>query len=228
MTVRVIDIQGGAAGAGGLTFSDNLQPPDQPFDAGNLWLPVFLDSDATTTASSLQGGVNRTVNGLQFINNTGAGFIPKGLFIPYGYNLGAIRTKRQFVEFQVVSNPGGISRPGAVAYANPNLGSFYQLVMVTEVSQVSLGRMDAGVPTVLIAESGATAYVNNDVLRMTVDAVTTPGTTIIKLFKNGTVIGTFNDNSGSRLTNGVVGLVFQGANPAVSTIISNYSGGLLR
>jgi hypothetical protein len=229
MTVRVIDIQGGAAGAGGLTFSDSLLSPDQPFTAGDLWLPVFLDNDATTTALSLQGGVNRTATGLQFLNNTGAGFIPRGLFVPYAYNLGAIRTKRQFVEFKIISNPAGlISRPGGFCYCDPNLGSRYDMLMVTEVAQLAVNRINAGVATPIIVQGAPTAYVNNDVVRMTTDAVTTPGTTIINLFKNGTLIASANDNAGARLTNGVVGLGFQGANPAVSTIIANYNGGLLR
>ena len=208
-----------------LTFSDTLIGADQPFTAGNLWMPIFLDSDATTTAQSIQGGVNRTGTGLQFLNNTGAGFLPKGIFVPYNYNLGAIRTRKQFVQFTVVSNPGGVSRPAGTCYANTDAFDRYEMLMVTEVSQVAVNRINAGATTNLIAQGAPTAYVNGDVLRMECDALTTPGTTIITIYKNGTVIGTSNDNAGSRLTNGVVGLVFQGANPAVSTIISNYSGG---
>jgi hypothetical protein len=132
------------------------------------------------------------------------------------------------VEFKVISNPGGIARVAGICYANPNVGSWYEMLMITEVSQLAVNRINASVPTALIVQAAPTAYVNNDVVRMVCDPITTPGTTIITLFKNGTLIATFNDNAGARLSDGVVGLEFAGANPAVTTIISNYSGGLSR
>jgi hypothetical protein len=228
MTVTVTNLQTGGNSFGATVFSDSLLSPDQPFDVGDLWLPVFQDNDVTTTASGIQGGVNRTATGLQLLNNTGAGFLPRALFIPYAYNLGAIRFKKQFVEFKVISNPGGIARVAGICYANPNVGSWYEMLMITEVSQLAVNRINASVPTALIVQAAPTAYVNNDVVRMVCDPITTPGTTIITLFKNGTLIATFNDNAGARLSDGVVGLEFAGANPAVTTIISNYSGGLSR
>jgi hypothetical protein len=207
-------------------FSDTLIGADQPFIFGDAWIPAFISVDGTTVGTQLAGQVNRGATGLTF---TGAGaFLGKGFGFPFTMDLGTVNTRRQFVQFQVVSNPAGIARLSGVCYANPNPTQYYEMLMVTEVSQLALNRVNGLGTTNLIVQGPATAYVNGDILRMECDPLTTPGTTTIRLFKNGVQIGaTINDNAGARLFSGLTGLLCNGANPAVATTISNYSGGAL-
>ncbi len=211
--------------AASTTFTDSLIGADQPFLVGDLWLPVFTITDTSSTGNSFAGGVNRGGTGLGYTNSTGAGFVPRGMAVPIGLNLAAIIAKKQFVQYKVVSNPAGISRPAGVCYLNANAGNWYEILMVTEVSQFAINRVVTGAGSALVVQSATTAYVNGDTLRMECDAVTTPGTTIINAYKNGVLKATFNDSSVNRLTTGTVGLAFEGSNPAVNVVISDFSGG---
>ena len=230
MSVTVVGMQGG--GGGGVThFSDTLISPDQPFGIGNDWAACL--NLVNPPVGNAYAGVdfaaawNRGATGISYTNPGGGGFTPVGFAFPIPVNWPKCRNRNQFSELQMVTNPAGINRPAMCCFFQPNGANVYLLQFNTEVSRFSVDRWNNTTQTNLVAPSVTTAYVVNDVLRLEVDTTTTPGTTILRAKKNGTLISTFNDNSGSRLTSGLFGFGGGGSNPAVVSVVKNFNGGIL-
>jgi hypothetical protein len=213
------------------SYTDTLLSPDQPFGFGDNWAaqqnlvnPPVGNAFAGTDVAS---GVNRGATGLSYTNPGGGGFAPVVFATPIPIDWSFCLSRGQFSQFQFVSVTAGVNRVCVVAFYTPNTAGLYLLQLNTEVAQFSLDRWNGVTQTNLVAPSVATAYVAGDVLRLEVDILTTPGTTIVRGKKNGVTVATFNDNSGSRLTRGMFGMGGGGSNPAVTAVVSNYAGGTL-
>jgi hypothetical protein len=232
MTVNVRSFILGGGGRRPVTrFTDSLLSPDQPFAVGDLWTPtqnlVNPPVGNAYAGVDVAAALNRGATGLAYTNPGGGGFTPVVNVIPVPIDWSVAIFKNQYAQFKSVSNGAGINRPGVCVFYNANSAGHYNLQLQVETSQFILGRNNGVTQTTLVAASPTTAYVIGDVLRIEVDATTTPGTTIVKGFKNGVLIATFNDNGGTRLTNGQFGLYFGGSNPAIVTIVRDFDGGTL-
>jgi hypothetical protein len=231
MTVRVRNLQGGGSGHGPTRFTDTLLSPDQPFGVGNNWIMsqnlVNPPLGNAFAGVDVAGALNRGATGLAYTNPGGGGFTPVLFAAPVPIDWAFCSTRNQYAQVKMISNPGGINRPGVCVFANGNTAEWYTLQFLTELSQFAVSRINGTTQTNIIANSPTTAYAVNDTLRLEADKTTTPGTTIITAKKNGVTIATFNDNTAFRLTSGMFGLAFVGSNPAVVSVISNFEGGKL-
>src|SRR5215831_1609960 len=94
----------------------------------------------------------------------------------------------------------------------------------------AINRVNTGVAgfTTLLARGTLPIPAANDVWRMSLDSVTTPGTTIIKTTVNGVLVNTTNDNGAGHSTFGTPGIVLVNGSVTAGDVlsVSNFSCGL--
>jgi hypothetical protein len=195
------------------TFSDNLQPPDQPHFIGNSWVTSQLDGGINDNAASLATRMNRVGSGLNLACNGGGSSIYQAVMFPMALAWDQIVTKSIAVQATLVSDTstggGGAANgvlAGLLAFCSPNSvnGYFCQRNFVT-LNKVRVYR-DVITQTQITNDFTLNA---NDVLRMEVRAAPTQNE--ITLLINGVVQQVAIDNNAARPTTGISGMSWFGA-----------------
>jgi len=232
------------------TFGGGSPPPLRVFsdtfnrasgELGTQWLSGnTLFTPSATPAQGQQYKIGASVlDGLQCLicgSINGAAnpnWVLPGFAIPIPAYMGVIN-RNQFVQATLVTATGaGVERAnagiGCLMAFNTNTTDFsgYYLEALPQINVLQVGRQIGG--TFLFGAPFGTVgggVVNGDVLRMSADIQA--GQVVLTVRKNGTVMATFTDNTASRLTVGVPGVITRGSagvNPG-RTEFRNWSGGV--
>lgn len=212
-------------------FADSFQRADQPFFTGDRYTCSFMPGDTQTLPTNAEAGINVAANNLVLANPTGGGSIPKCFVQPLPFNYlafpwnGALAIP-QFAEIKVTAASNVLNSGfGIAVLMDSNSGNCYSMRNANSgvVNEYFIERFVAGVNTTLV---GPVTPLNiGDVMRF--EATPSVGAVLLTYKINGVTIGTFNDNTGSRLLVGVPGLVTNGTNPGASFSYQNFKMGTL-
>lgn len=231
MSVKVVNLQGGAVGRPIVTFSDTLLSPDQPFLFGNDWNTILTGTSTGGGGTNLATLINRGVTGMilgSLALNANTIHI---INYPALINLGVLRQRSGpggvgiFAQATFVSATNGVGvQNGIGMLLNPNSNKCYYAGYSSLDSKVGIygPDVDAG-----ILMGASHAIVANDVVRIETIINAANSNVNIRLLFNGVLQETVNDAAVSRVQAGGAWGMVQQASFNGLTVWKNFSAGIL-
>lgn len=232
MSVKVVNLQSNGRGGGltpaDLTFQDPLTA-GVGFYIGPNWGVEITFRSTTMTGDLLDQALNTGAGGMTFgsVNNLNLGFAQ---CFPVPVNNRAIiarsSTRGQYAQFRFKLKSGALNAIIEIAVMGNAGESGYAIQLQNlDGGTCALVRHNGNFMASTVLVAALTTYVVNDVLRL--EARVIGATVELRSFKNGILVNTFVDNTGSRLTSGRAGMFLLGQSVNSSMSVDNYDGGSL-